>query len=397
MMSAHPNAFGGAPAIDDAGEEQHHGHHSAGGGLVLIKSFKTGSTTLATYIAQIGHKRRSYFLHPEATGWFAPGELECRRDKGQRFDVSLRHVTPSTPYGVLEELVPGAAFVTIMRRPAERFLSLFNFREEIKRKFVTPQALVSAIRTGEVSQGDARPFCNQLAWLMSGRDVDYTGITDPADVKRVAQEVIEEAEKRGVMVLITERMSESLAVLAHRMQWDTDELELRVGSQRVQSGGPHYFSCSGNSNAGNPCTSAIRGCNLIDEVLYDHYERNFEDLVRELPPQKHRRAKTLLDGQPKAKSSMSRLELGKFPINCISARGADARAKPGLDDGHALRRPYTGGGGLPPAAFSPPPPPSSNESNEDLYRRLHSCEGRPTAAHDRAGPQSRSEGVKILT
>lgn len=74
-------------------------------------------------------------MHPEATGWFAPGELESRRGNGHRFDISLRHVTPSTPYGVLEELVPGAAFVTIMRRPVERFLSLFNFRGDVKMKF----------------------------------------------------------------------------------------------------------------------------------------------------------------------------------------------------------------------------------------------------------------------
>lgn len=84
---------------------------------------------------QVGHQRGSYFLHPKETGWFARGELESRRDKGQKFDISLRHVTPYTPYGVLEELVPGAAFVTIMRRPVERFLSLFNFRAELKKKF----------------------------------------------------------------------------------------------------------------------------------------------------------------------------------------------------------------------------------------------------------------------
>lgn len=47
------------------------------------------------------------------------------------------------------------------------------------------------------------------------------------------------------------------------MQWDTDELQLRAGSQRVQGGGPRYFSCPGNNNnshngAGNECSRAIR-------------------------------------------------------------------------------------------------------------------------------------------
>lgn len=47
------------------------------------------------------------------------------------------------------------------------------------------------------------------------------------------------------------------------MQWDTDRLELRAGSQRVQGGGAHYFKCPGskrNSNApdDSTCTSEIR-------------------------------------------------------------------------------------------------------------------------------------------
>lgn len=48
----------------------------------------------------------------------------------------------------------------------------------------TPQALVEAIRTGRLPQSDARPFCNQLAWLMSGQDTDYTGVVDEAEANR---------------------------------------------------------------------------------------------------------------------------------------------------------------------------------------------------------------------
>ncbi|CAM9316128.1 unnamed protein product, partial [Ectocarpus fasciculatus] len=341
------------------GDEQRHRHQSdTGGGLVLIKSFKTGSTTLATYIAQVGHQRRSYFLHPKATGWFGRGELESRRDEGQAFDISLRHVTPYTPYGVLEELVPGAAFVTIMRRPAERFLSLFNFRGDIKKKYKTPQALVTEIRAGRVPQSDARPFCNQLAWLMSGRDGDFSKIVDADKAQRVASEVIEEAERRGVVVLITERMSESVAVLAHLMQWDMDTIELNVGSQRVHDAGRGYFSCS-DADTNNKCISAIRGCNLVDEVLYEHYERQFEALVRTLPSRTSERVGAMLGGHPKAKHATSMLDVGKFPVNCISS-SPGAKTRTGRGNGGRV------GDGL-----------ASPESNEELYRRLHSCNGRP--------------------
>eukprot|EP00752_Nemacystus_decipiens_P002277 g2158.t1 len=325
----------------------------SGGGLVLIKSFKTGSTTLATYIAQVGHQKGCHFLHPRAKGWFERGELESRRDLGHKFDISLRHVTPYTPYGVLDDLVPGAAYVTIMRRPVERFLSLFNFRDELKRKFQTPQALVEAIRAGRLPQSDARPFCNQLAWLMSGKNVDYTGIVDEAEVNRVAGEVIAEADKRGMVVLLTERMSESFAILANRMQWDLDSLNLIAGSQRVQGDKHRYYVCPGTARGiDDECSSAIRGCNLVDEVLYKHYERRFEHLLRELPSPMSTRASTLLEGLPKAEASMSQFDLGKFPTICISDGAQDVEGP----DGHGV---------------------ASGITPEELYRRLHSCNGRP--------------------
>lgn len=86
-------------------------------------------------VPKIGNRRGSYFLHPKATGWFARGELESRRDQGERYDISMRHMMPYTPYGVLEDLVPGAQFVTIMRDPLERFLSLFDFKAELKKRY----------------------------------------------------------------------------------------------------------------------------------------------------------------------------------------------------------------------------------------------------------------------
>ncbi|CAN0000410.1 unnamed protein product, partial [Choristocarpus tenellus] len=42
----------------------------------------------------------------------------------------------------------------------------------------TPVALISAIRAGQVSKSDARPFCNQFAWMLSGKDVDYSTLVD---------------------------------------------------------------------------------------------------------------------------------------------------------------------------------------------------------------------------
>lgn len=49
--------------------------------------------------------------------------------------------------------------------------------------------------------------------------------------------------------------------------------------------------------------AGCRGCNQVDEVLYQHYERKFEELVLALPPSKLQRAGTMFDDSPEAKAS----------------------------------------------------------------------------------------------
>lgn len=46
-----------------------------------------------------------------------------------------------------------------------------------------------------------------------------------------------------------------------------------------------------------------RGCNQVDEVLYRHYDRKFEELVLALPPSKSRQAGTIFDESPEGKAS----------------------------------------------------------------------------------------------
>ncbi|CAM9705656.1 unnamed protein product [Laminaria digitata] len=244
-----------------------------------------------------------------------------------------------------------------MRDPLGRFLSLFNFRGELKKKYKTPQSLVAAIRVGKLPQDDARPFCNQMAWLLSGKDVDYTTIADEHEAGRVAGEVIKEANKRNVTVLMTERMSESVAVLAHLMNWKVDDLQLRVASQRVQSRAKgrsvagRQSSC--HADGSDDCSRDIRECNLVDQQLYTHYQRVFDDLVQQLPPPTsglgtintgNSVPADILDRMPKAQASMSRLELGTFPVSCVPSYGQG----------------------------------EDQAAHGNVYKRLHSCGGRPS-------------------
>lgn len=53
-----------------------------------------------------------------------------------------------------------------------------------RRTVQTPQALVAAIRARKLPLSDGRPYCNQLAWLLSGQDVDYTNVMGEEETNR---------------------------------------------------------------------------------------------------------------------------------------------------------------------------------------------------------------------
>ena len=63
--------------------------------VVFVKTYKTGSTTVSEFLAQIGYERGLHALHPSESGHFKAGELQRRAARGERFDLSFRHPTPT--------------------------------------------------------------------------------------------------------------------------------------------------------------------------------------------------------------------------------------------------------------------------------------------------------------
>ena len=62
--------------------------------VVFVKTYKTGSTTVSEFLAQIGYERGLHALHPSESGHFKAGELQ------RRAAVSYTHLTLPTIYSV---------------------------------------------------------------------------------------------------------------------------------------------------------------------------------------------------------------------------------------------------------------------------------------------------------
>ena len=137
--------------------------------VVFVKTYKTGSTTVSEFLAQIGYERGLHALHPSESGHFKAGELQRRADRGERFDLSFRHPTPTLDVSSLGRLVPGARWCTIMREPVSRFISTMRFVRRLDERFRgNAAALVESIQKKRLPDGDANTFCNNVAWVLSG-------------------------------------------------------------------------------------------------------------------------------------------------------------------------------------------------------------------------------------
>lgn len=129
-------------------------------------------------------------------------------------------------YAALEGIVPGAQFATILRDPVARFMSLFRFVQTAATKYGTPQRLAEAVRDGKATAVEANSFCNNAAYLLSGRKESLARV--PVDrAAAVARGIADELEARGVFVMITERLDESFVLLAERLGWDLEALNFQ--------------------------------------------------------------------------------------------------------------------------------------------------------------------------
>lgn len=279
--------------------------------VVFIKTYKTGSTTVAMFLNAIAYQLRMKMLHPEDKGWFAPGELARRGARGEQYGVSFRHITPHLNFDALDILLPQARYVTILREPVSRFVSLFNFVGNVLRAYRKAEVFVGAVKQQQAKLGDANSFCNNMAWVVSGRPESKTfAYISPGDESvAAARAVVEELEKRGVIVLLSHRMTESLLLLSNVMNWDlkSGALQFKSTSERVQSS--KKYQCRGGPESS--CHKAILSCNGVDQALYSHYASVFDIQV----------ATAGIDqSQVQAFNKKSQRASGeftrKYPINC---------------------------------------------------------------------------------
>ena len=202
--------------------------------VVFVKTYKTGSTTVSEFLAQIGYERGLHALHPSESGHFKAGELQRRADRGERFDLSFRHPTPTLDVLNLGRLVPNARWCTIMREPVSRFISTMRFVRRLDERFRgNAAALVDSIQKKRLPDGDANTFCNNVAWVLGGEQRTLAYGVSREEQLAAAAAITARLDAQQTLVLMQKDMAASLALLASSLNWDLAASPARLHSARV--------------------------------------------------------------------------------------------------------------------------------------------------------------------
>jgi hypothetical protein len=178
--------------------------------------------------------------------------------------ASLRLVAGHVPYGI-HELLPGPSeYVTFLRDPVDRVVSLYYFiRRDTRHEL---HAAVRQMSLEEFARGELHPeITNCQTRQLSGREAtSFLSGTQPCDAEDLAR-ACRHLETFGVVGL-QERYDESVAMCSLRYGWTLPVLrEINVTKGRADM-----------AAVPPPVIARIRECNGFDEELYRHAVALFE-------------------------------------------------------------------------------------------------------------------------
>jgi Galactose-3-O-sulfotransferase len=246
---------------------------SATRNVVLVKTFKTGSTTLGSLLFRFGlrHGLKFYALPNEDDHYVSPLLPPCND-----CNISFYHARGSRMLAEQDyrRLVPNASFITIVREPISRHLSDFYYHFAPSRTNGSTADAVHALIDQE-----ERLFDMALAL-----DVNASGSGDAAaaaaaeDKRRVAQRL-----DMFQAVLVLERFDESLVMMKRKFQWAMEDLlylPVNEGCGNVRPWDGKEIKCPLRREDLSAGQVERLNCLLaIDRLIYDEANRRLDAYV----------------------------------------------------------------------------------------------------------------------
>lgn len=237
----------------------------------FLKTHKCASSSVQNVLLRYGERHNLSFVLPARTNYLGhPRRFQHAMAPGngtRRFDV-LAHHTRFDEAEVRRVLVPDAVLVTIVREPASLFESLYSYYDLRSKSGVS----LDAISAGQPSPTLLRRLSRGSKGKLGLNQMSFDLGLDPEwfDNVTVVREFVEDLDGAFDLVMVAERMSESLVLLRNLLCWDVDDVVVFRHNAR-QNGFRRRLGPRQKDN--------LRTLNAADAILYDYFVRRLDQRV----------------------------------------------------------------------------------------------------------------------
>lgn len=262
--------------------------------VCFVKTHKCASSSVQNLLMRYGESHDLRFALPSWSNILG-GPLLFNRSMpfGQPpFDV-LAHHARFNEAEMRAVLGPDPVFITIVREPAALFESLYSYYEFENITNLSLEQLAMARRNNSLD-GLLQQFMRNKTRMAEGfNQMSFDLGLEPEQCgnKSAVRDFIERLDVTFDLVMVAERMNESLVLLRDLLRWSLDDVVVFKLNTR-QSRYRHTLSPE--------LADDLRALNAVDVLLYEHFDRRFHQRVQEFGQERMAHELRLLEERTRA-------------------------------------------------------------------------------------------------
>ncbi|CAN7945654.1 unnamed protein product [Ixodes hexagonus] len=242
--------------------------------ICFLKTHKCASSSVQNLLMRYGDRHNLSFVLPRRHNYLGhPRYFDRRMTPGynrRRYDMLVHH-SRFQEAEMRAVLAPDPVFVTIVREPASLFESIFSYYALRKKFHISLQHLSRKINDSNFSEAvnmSARHHGGKFGFNQMSFDLGL----EPAQFLNVSavEAFVRHVDASFDLVMVAERMSESLVLLRHLLCWDWDDVVVFKLNRRNEK-----FRQQLNAEE----RERLRDLNTADTKLYGYFVKRLDERI----------------------------------------------------------------------------------------------------------------------
>ncbi|XP_071549599.1 galactosylceramide sulfotransferase-like isoform X2 [Panulirus ornatus] len=238
--------------------------------IAFLKTHKCASSAIQNILFRYGLRHNLHFALPDFGNYFGGGLRPFHSgmlvaSPWYKLGVNIMAIHTKWDHLEVERVMPrDTVYLTIVREPADLFESLYVYTNMEKVYNKTVEEYVLSV-PAEAPRHHKYIGYNQMVWDLGMPEPHMNNLT-------AVQHLVRRAEEQFNLVMVADRMEESLVLMSHLLCWNlTDVLVLKVNARSLK------FKRSMSPEVREVLTHKLAS----DYLVYDHFVRRFDELVHD--------------------------------------------------------------------------------------------------------------------